>query len=337
MLCRVADDIFWMSRYAERAIAVSRLVDVTWHLELDAGALGDDAGSGFWLPLLALSRPGDALIGDEYPEPRDIRHFLSLDRDNPSSLVSCVRNARAAAQRVRESISSEMWEQINGLYLSLLASQLAREVDEDPHEFYRRVREGAQFFLGLAHCTMAHDEPWHFACLGTYLERADNVARMLELQAHLLNVDITTATDASVRWLAVLRSCGSAEAYARFYSLRVEPARVLEFILLNPVFPQSIRFSLAAARDALAEIAKAAGTPPTSPALRGMGRLCARLETTAIDEVLEEGLPQFLRDVHRSIADVADQITRTYLRDEAPPARLGGVARAAMIIAAQQQ
>jgi uncharacterized alpha-E superfamily protein len=337
MLCRVADDIFWMSRYVERAITVSRLVDVTWQLELDAGAIDDADGAAFWLPLLALSRPGDALVGDESPAPRDIRHFLSLDRENASSLVSCVRSARGAAQRVRESISSEMWEQINRLYLSTLASQLAREVDEDPNAFYRQVREGAQFFLGLADCTMAHDEPWHFVCLGTYLERADNVARMLELQAHLLNADITTATDVPVRWLAVLRSCGSAEAYARYYSLRVEPARVLEFLLLNPVFPQSVRFSLVAARNSLNEIARAAGTTPTNPALRSMGRLCAQLETTAVDEILEQGLPAFLRDVHRGIADVADQITRTYLRDEAPPARLGGVARAAMIMAAQQQ
>jgi len=337
MLCRVADDIFWMSRYVERAIAVSRLVDVTWHLELDAGTIDDPDGAAFWLPLLALSRPGDALVGDEVPEPRDIRHFLSLDRENASSLISCVRSARAGAQRVRESISSEMWEQINGLYLSTLTAQLAREVDDDPHVFYRRVREGAQFFFGLADCTMAHDEAWHFVCLGAYLERADNVARMLELQAHLLNADITRATDAPVRWLAVLRSCGSAEAYARFYSMRVEPARVLEFLLLNPVFPQSIRFCLAAARNALIEIADAAGTPATHPTLRSMGRLCARLETTAVDEVLEEGLAAFLRDVHWRIADVADLITRTYLRDEGPPARLGSVARAAMIMAAQQQ
>ncbi len=337
MLCRVADDIFWMGRYVERAIAVSRLVDVTWHLELDAGAIDDADGAAFWLPLLALSHPRNTLMGDEFPEPRDIRHFLSLDGDNNSSLVSCVRSARAAAQRVRESISSEMWEQINALYHATLTSQLAREVDEDPHAFYRQLREGAQFFLGLADCTMARDEPWHFLSLGSYLERADNVARMLELQAHLLNTDIATATDAPVRWLAVLRSCGSVEAYARYYSLRVEPARVLEFLVLNPVFPQSIRFSLAAARGALNEIAAAAGTSPASPALRSMGRLCARLETTAVDEVLDEGLPQFLHTVHGGIADVAEQITRTYLRDEAPPARLGGVARAAMIMAAQQQ
>ncbi|MEA2640947.1 MAG: hypothetical protein QOF51_2341 [Chloroflexota bacterium] len=336
MLCRVADDIFWMSRYVERAIAVGRLIDVTWHLELDAGELVD-AGRAFWMPLLGLSRDGSELADDAPAVPRDVRHFLSLDLNNPNSLVSCVRSARAAAQHVRDSISSEMWEQINALYLSLIAPQFSQDVDQDPHAFYRRVREGAQFFQGLAESTLAHDEPWNFVCLGTYLERADNVARLLELQAHLLNADASAAGDAAVRWLAVLRSCGSAEAYARYYSLRVEPARVVEFLLLNPVFPQSVRFSLAAARSALTSVASAAGTAPNSSTMLRMGRLCARLETTAVDEVLEEGLRMFLWDVHGRIDDVAEQITRTYLRDEARPSHVVGVDRAALIMAAQQQ
>jgi uncharacterized alpha-E superfamily protein len=325
-----------MSRYVERAIAMSRLVDVTWHLELDAGT-ADEGEAAFWVPLVTLGRPRVALTGDPEPPPHDVRHYLSLDLDNPNSLVACVRSARSAAQRAREAISSEMWEELNGLYLSLTGPQLSQEVADDPHAFYRLVRERAQFFLGLADCTMAHDEAWHFVSLGTFLERADSVARFLQVQAHLLNVTEAPQPDAAVRWLAVLRSCGSAEAYARYYSLRVEPARVLEFILLNPVFPQSLRFSLVSARAALAEIAAAAGVAAAAPVTRAMGRLCARLETTAIDEVLEEGLTPFLRDVHRRINEVGEQVTRTYLRDEAPPSRLGGVARAAMILASQQQ
>ena len=126
--------------------------------------------------------------------------------------------------------------------------ELAAELEDDPHAFYKRVREGAQFFQGLADCTLAHDEAWQFLSLGKYLERADNVARLLDLQApSAASAHARPAGDDTVRWLAVLRSCGSAEAYARYYSLRVEPARVLEFLLLNPVFPQSVRFSLGAA------------------------------------------------------------------------------------------
>jgi len=142
-----------------------------------------------------------------------------------------------------------------------------------------------------------------------------------------------------VRWLAVLRSCGSAEAYARFYSLRVEPIRIVEFLLLNPVFPQSVRFALGAADDALSAIAslRSAAANEPGPAVRTLGRVRGEVDHAAIDEVFETGLEDFLFDVQRSIAQVSDEITATYLRDEPQPSRLVGVARAAMLMAAQQQ
>src|SRR5579862_3661188 len=239
MLCRVADEIFWMSRYVERAIAVGRLIDVTSHLELDAGELPEDSAS-FWRPFLGLSsQPGAVIDG---AGPKEIRHFLSADVRNTNSLVSCIRRARTSAQHVRDSLSSEMWEQMNQMYFAFGTAEPDINVEEDAHGFYRSVREAAQFFQGLADTTLAHDEPWAFVCLGTYLERADNVARLLRFEAPLLSSDWHDRGDSTVRWLAVLRSCGSAEAYARYYSLKVEPARVLEFLLLNPVFPQSVRF-----------------------------------------------------------------------------------------------
>ena len=335
MLCRVADDVFWMSRSMERAISASRLVDVTLHLELDSGDSGDD-GSAYWLPLLG---PQAVASGPRPPgsRGREIRDFLSFSLDNPSSIVMCVRQARAAAMQIRDSISVEMWSQINGLHLSLTAPDLAAQVEEDPYSFYSRVRASAQFFQGLADSTIAHDELWQFFTLGMYLERADNVARVLELQAGLLDIEPSGIDDASVRWLAVLRSCGAAESYARYYSLRVDPAHVLEFLLLNQIFPQSIGFSLTSARAALRQIATAAGSGATSPVVRSMARLCARLETTAVDEVIEEGLKEFLADLHRGVADVARQVTLSYLRDEALSRRAVGVERAALIMAAQHQ
>jgi uncharacterized alpha-E superfamily protein len=159
---------------------------------------------------------------------------------------------------------------------------------------------------------------------------------MLNLQAHLLQSP-TELPDAAVRWLAILRSCGCAEAYARYYALRVEPARVIEFVLLNPFFPQAVLFALTSARNALQEIARGAGSPGDHPVLRAMGRLCARLENASLDEIIDEGLGSFLRETRRRIAELADIVTRTYLHDESEPARGVGVARAAMIMAAQQQ
>jgi uncharacterized alpha-E superfamily protein len=238
-----------------------------------------------------------------------------------------------------------MWEGLNALHLSLADPRLAAQAEDDPHVFYKRIREGAQFFEGLAESTMARDEVWHFLRLGRYLERADNVARVLLLKAPLLlggdavGDPHAAREDDTVRWLAVLRSCGCAEAYARYYSMRIEPARVIEFLLLNPIFPQSVRFSLDRAVAALEAIAGGSARHPeaSDPSLRAMGRLQARLKHVAVDEILEEGLERYLEDVQHRIHVVSEHVTAGYLRDEPQPGRLVAVARAAMIMAAQQQ
>src|SRR6266508_965608 len=248
MLSRVAENTFWLSRYLERAVAVVGVIDVLGQLELDAGDT-DDRIEEFWAPLLDPARP-DSFVSQDAPAsqaPEDVRRHLVFDTENPSSVVACIARARAAAREVRESISSEMWERLNSLYLSLLDPKLIRLADEDSHSFVKRVHEDAILVFGLADCTLAHDEPWQFITLGKYLERASNVARVLSLESHLLRGGDAAAGDNMVRWLAVLRSCGSAEAYARYYSLRVEPARLAEFLVLNPVFPQSVRFSVSSA------------------------------------------------------------------------------------------
>jgi uncharacterized alpha-E superfamily protein len=340
MLARVAEQIFWMSRYVERALAVSRLVDVTLHLELDAG---EDEHLDLWSPLLGADAEhvlADASIrADPAVASAAVRHYLAVAPDNPNALVSCIRNARLAARGVRESISSEMWEQLNTLYLSVAEPPPAQHAEDDPHSLYRRVRESALAFQGLADSTLAHGEDWHFFSLGKYLERADGVARLLTLQAHLLSPGAggSTREDEAVRCLAVLRSCGCAEAYARYYSLRVEPARVIEFLLLNRIFPQSIRFSLNAAWHALEAIAEGEEHVATNAAVRRLGLLRASVDHAAVDEVLEAGLAAFLSSVQQRICEVADDVTRVYLRHESAPERAMPVARAAMLMAAQQQ
>jgi uncharacterized alpha-E superfamily protein len=326
VLSRVADELYWLGRYVERGIAVSRLVDVTRHLELDAGT------EDFWAPLVgAIDLAGD-----------DVRFYLTSDTMNPDSLVSCVRSSRTLARGIREAISSEMWEELNTLYGSLATPTTSRQVRGEAVSFARLVRERLQSFQGLAESTLARDEPWQFLELGKFVERADDVARVLNRQSHLLAAgtgpEDPTGPDV-VRWLAVLRTCGSAEAYARYYSLRVEPARLLEFLLLNPIFPQSVRFSLSSAcavLDAVAVLRTAAGNDP-GPAVRTLGRARAQVELTAIDEIFERGLEGFLTTIQLLIAQASDELSATYLRDQPMPGRLVGVERATMLMAAQQQ
>jgi uncharacterized alpha-E superfamily protein len=305
MLSRVADAMYWTSRYVERAVAATRLVDATLHLQLDAGSLQEE-----W------------------------------ELSDPASVSRCIHVARDLARGVRESLSSEMWEQLNTLHLWLNDSSVALQAEDNPAMFFRQVRERAQFFQGLMESTLVHGEEWNFGRLGMYVERADNVARALNLLGHLLEVERIGqyGGDETVRWMAVLRSCGSAEAYSRYYSLRVEPARVVEFLLLNPIFPQSVRFSLNTAYDALRAIAGETSQPGApNPAVRALGHLQARLEYAAVDELIEAGLREFLEDLQGRIATASDLVTALYLSDL--PIRSGPAAaeRAAMIMALQQQ
>jgi uncharacterized alpha-E superfamily protein len=298
VLSRVADAIFWMGRYVERAVAASRLADATLHLQLDDPALHNGAPP-----------------------------------TNPEAVISSIHRAREAARGVRDSLSTEMWEQLNTLHLWLADSEIAKQAEDDPVAFFREVRQGAQFFQGLVDSTMMRGEDWQFARMGMYLERADNVARALHLLGHLLEVTPDGHGDEAVRWLAVLRSCGSAEAFARYYSLRVEPARVVEFVLLNPVYPQSVRFSLASAYEAACALASSGG----DPVVRSLGRLWATLEYAAVDELIQAGLRPFLEDILKRIADVSDHVTALYLADLPVRGEPNAAERAAILMAVQQQ
>jgi uncharacterized alpha-E superfamily protein len=337
LLCRVAENMFWLSRYVERAIAVIRVVDVTAHLELDAGD-PETEHIDFWIPLLGpVTDMGlDSAATDHLPRPADVRYHLAFDADNPNSLVSCVRRARSAAREVRDSISSEMWEQINTTYLVVGEPDRVRDLEEDLHSFYRSVRDSLLLIQGLADASVAHDEAWQFLTLGKYLERAENVSRLLRLQSHLLTVSTPAPGDDTVRWLAVLRSAGSAEAYSRYYSLRVEPSRVLEFLLLNPAFPQSVRYSLGVAWSALESIAQMTDVG-SAPPVRALGMLRARLEHASVDEVLEFGLHDFLTGIQDDIGRVSERTTRAFFRYAPQLGRNVAVARAAQIMAGQQQ
>jgi uncharacterized alpha-E superfamily protein len=331
LLCRVAENMFWVSRYVERAIAVTRVVDVTVHLALDSGD-SEASGVDFWLPLLGPAVEG--AVDGPLPAVQDVHYYLGFDTDNPGSLVSCVRAAREAARQVRDSISSEMWEQINTTHLMVAERRRSGELEDESHTFYKGIRDSLMLIQGLADATIAHDEAWQFLTLGTSLERANTVARLLRVQGHLLTEP--AAGDDTVRWLAVLRTAGSAEGYSRFYSLRVEPIRVLEFLLLNPTFPQSVRYSLGAAWGALESIARATDEG-SGPPVRALGLLQARLEHSSVDEVMEGGLEDFLTSIQADIAHVSDRVTRAFFRYAPQPNRHVAAARAAQIMAAQQQ
>lgn len=281
MLSRIAESLYWIGRYVERAEDTARITDVNFHHTLGMGATPADEvrRERQWEALIAIV--GDAqrfrAAYDEVSE-ETVPPYLTLDETNPNSIISCVARAREQAGAMRHEIASEMWEALNRFHLRL---QRRREHGstafgiENAHMFYRSVVEFSHLFQGVTDSTMPREEGWYFLQAGKFLERAEKTARALDVKFHLLVSD--TASDAPVsgprfvaaargiafedvpgdphQWLAVLRSLSAYEAYHKLYRSAVRPRSVIEMLMLSPVFPRSIRFAIGEVETALAAIA----------------------------------------------------------------------------------
>jgi uncharacterized alpha-E superfamily protein len=297
MLSRVADALFWMSRYLERAEHVARLLDVCGNLELDLGGVLSAPHRLHWTALTAILQqvvpPLDGI--DRAPQVR-LSHWLTFDPDNASSIVSCVSRARANARSIRGTINAQMWRELNKLHLQLSDPEFSARARESPHDFYHAVECGSHAFQGACDATLTHDEGWQFIQLGRFLERADKTLRILDIQYHLLH-QLNNPADlplSNLHWAGVLRSCGAYEAYQRLYVGRVEPERVVEFLLLHPTFPRSARFCLEAVAQALAAIESPDGGQGVSKAGRVVGRALSDLRFADLDQILQGDLHVFL-------------------------------------------
>src|SRR5712691_6432758 len=293
MLSRVADALFWTSRYLERAEHVSRLLDVCFHLELDLHGVLAGPHELHWNSLAAILQQvvPPAKQAERSPQ-AFISHWLTFDLDNPSSIMSCVTRARSNARTIRGTINSQMWKELNKLYWQLCDPDFTSLASESPHEFYLAVECGSHVFQGVCDATLTHDEGWQFIQLGKYLERADKTVRILDIQYQLLH-ELTDSADlplANLQWAGVLRSCRSYEAYQRLYVGRVEPERVVEFLLLHVGFPRSFRFSLEAAARALTAIQGPSQGRGLSKADRLLGLVLSELKYAELDQLLKKGL-----------------------------------------------
>jgi uncharacterized alpha-E superfamily protein len=316
MLSRVADALFWTSRYVERAEQVARLLDVCFHLELDLRGVLAGPHEFQWSALAAILQqtvpPQDG--GDGGARHSKISRWLSFDLDNPTSIMSCITRARGNARSIRGTISLPMWRELNKLYLQLRDPGFCRRAEDSPHEFYQAVECGSHLFQGVCDATLARDEGWQFIQLGKFLERADKTLRILDIQYHLLH-DLHDPTDLSLsnlQWAAMLRSCGAYEAYQRLYVGRVEPVRVVEFLLLHPTFPRSVRFCLEEASRALTAIEGTAAPPDGSKVGRVLGRVLSDLRFAEVGQVLEDGLHHFLSGVLERCGRVGRAVQEQY-------------------------
>ena len=310
MLSRVADSIYWMSRYIERAENVARFVDVTLNLMLDL----PDRSHAQWRPLVDITGDTEAFIA-RYGEAnqRNVIQFLTFDPDNVNSILSCLRAARENARSVRDVISSEMWEQLNQSYLMVSTAAATRGYLTDPQDLFASVKLGSQMFAGVTEATMTHGEGWHFCRLGQKLERADKTSRILDVKYFLLLPaahDIGTTVD-DVQWAAVLRSASAFEMYHKRHG-RIAPSRIVEFLLLDREFPRAIQHCLMAARESVHAIS---GTPPgmfRSPVERVLGLLCSDLAYAEIDAIIAGGLHEYLDELQTKMNQVGQHIRETF-------------------------
>ena len=253
-------------------------------------------------------------VAEERAAARTVRQWLAFHKDNPRSIVACIDRARTAARQVRERISSEMWESLNSLHLFLSNPALPDVAETNPHAFFQRVRNEAQLIQGLADATLAHDECWHFVRLGTFLERADNVAHTSGAPGHLLRDDGRNEAD-MVRWISVLRSCGAAEAYCALLLAARRAGARRGVPAPQPAVPAERAVQPPAGVEGPARAERGRRGPPiprhaASAATRALGFSTAQLEHAAVDEIIESGLQSYLNDVQRDLARVTDHVTR---------------------------
>ncbi|MET0386085.1 MAG: alpha-E domain-containing protein, partial [Polyangiales bacterium] len=293
MLSRVADSMYWMSRYIERAENIARFVDVNTTLTMELG----DAVHEQWGPLVAVT--GDeADFREKYGAftRANVMRFLTFDEDYPNSIVSCLSSARENARIVREYISTAMWEQLNRFYLMVNdRAKLDAVPLESESDFYSEIRAGAQLFVGVTDGTFSHGEGWHFARLGRMLERADKTSRILDVRYFLLLpqvADVGTPLDI-VQWSALLRSASALNMYRAAHG-RLQPNKIAEFLLLDPDFPRAVRHCCDAAESSLRSITGTAPRTFRNKAEQKLGRLRSELDYTSIDDVMNEGFHEFI-------------------------------------------
>ncbi len=291
LLSRVADSVYWMARYIERAENVARFIGVNLNLHLDLPM----EPAQQWQPLIDTS--GDTIeFKKRYGEATQasVIEFLAYDAANSNSITSCMRSARENARSVRETISSDMWTQVNSMYLHM---QEHRHMPDPGQltEIFRAIRLGCHLFQGITDATMSHGEAWHFCRMGRKLERADKTSRILDVKYFILLPStraVGTPYD-DIHWSAVLKSVSGFGMYRKKYG-RILPRDIVDFLLMDPDFPRSIRFCIRSADESLHAIT---GSPMGSfgyPSEQVMGLLRAELDFTSVDRILGGGLHEYL-------------------------------------------
>jgi uncharacterized alpha-E superfamily protein len=310
MLSRTADHLYWMARYTERAENTVRMVDVSYRMSMLPRANGEDRGN--WSAILDISELSEAYALTGRPlSARDVIEFVLLDRDNLSSVWNCLRAARENAHAVRGKLTGEMWETTNATWLKIRDLTPEGLQNMDLGDFFEWVKFRSHLLRGVTVGTMFHDEAFQFSRLGTFLERADNTARLLDVKYHALmpeGEDAHGATD-YYQWGSLLRSVSAFETYRQVYRDVITPHRVAELLMLNDAMPRSLHLCL----DEIVDILGSVSNARSCETLRHAGALHASLHYGSMDDVFAEGLHEYLERFLARINQLGDRIGNDFL------------------------
>lgn len=293
MLSRVADSIFWTSRYVERAENIARFINVNWNLILDSAGTPEEVQ---WQPLINVTADS-AFFAERYGDAtaENVIKFLCFDLEYPHSIHSCLRAARENARSIREIIPITVWEQVNMFYLNVCNHAQDSTTLSSPHAFLSSVIADSNHFIGLTMTTMMHDEGWHFCRLGRLLERADKTSRILDVKYFYLlpsPKEVGSSLD-HIQWAALLRSVSALQAYRQRYG-PIQPNEIVQMLLLDREFPRSVRYCIERSKDSLQAISGTVDGTWNNEAERLCGKLEAELTYTDEASVMDKGLHEFI-------------------------------------------
>jgi uncharacterized alpha-E superfamily protein len=315
MLSRTADHLFWMSRYTERAENTARMLDVNYQTSLLPQSTA--VAQMGWQGLLSISelKPTYAAKYGDSINPRDVMDFMVRDEKNSSSIISCLKNARENARAVRGTLTTEVWETQNQTYLEVIRMLRQGDFERDPSQFFEWVKFRSHLSRGVTLGTMLQDEAFHFLRMGTFLERADNTARLIDVKFHAIQNDVPNEIGEEAQeydfyhWSSILRSVSAFEVYRKVYRDVIKPERVAELLILRSDMPRSLLGCLSEVMSNLAMVT----SDPLSETQRHAGKLRADLQYARIDEILANGLHAFLTQFLDRVNELGAHISREFL------------------------
>lgn len=315
MLSRTADHLFWMARYTERAENTARMLDANYQMSLLPQS--DEYAEAGWRAMLSISELTTFYASVKSGmKSRDVIDFMSREQTNLSSIASCLRAARENARAVRGSINTELWETINTTWLDSQRSLGEGILERDPAEFFEWVKFRSHLSRGVQLGTMAKDEAFYFMRVGTFIERADNTARILDVKFEMLEQgdDVPAESLDYYHWSAVLRSVSGFEIYRKTYRDVITPERVAALLILNRDWPRSLAASMEEVQQIVARVSRGRSVR----AERLAERLSAELRDGSIREILRGGLHAYLNEFLARVNELASTISQDFLLPIAP-------------------